>query len=78
MEELKGKAPESSSQSLSESRNMQVRDSVNGATEDNLSNTHKKSMSAPTVSTSSAKNYLNNSEISLPLFDENTVNPYST
>jgi hypothetical protein len=74
MEELKGKAPESSSQSFSESRNMHVRDSVTGATEDNLSNAHK-NVAAPTASTSSVDNYLNNSEISLPLFVENTVNP---
>jgi hypothetical protein len=75
MEELKGKAPESYSQSFSESRNTHVRDSVTRAIEDNLSNAHKKNVAAPTVSTSSVNNYLNNSEISLPLFDENTVNP---
>jgi hypothetical protein len=74
MEELKGKAPESSSQS-SESRNTHVRDSVTGAIGDNLSSAHKKNVAAPTVSTIPVNNYLNNSEISLQLFDEDTVNP---
>jgi hypothetical protein len=75
IEELKGKTPESSSQSLSDSRNTQVRDSVTVAVEDNLLRASKKPTNAPTVSTNSVNNYFNNSEISLPLFDENNVNP---
>jgi hypothetical protein len=78
MEALKRRFPENTSQSRSEFRNTNVQDSVTGTTganEDNLSNSRNNNVAAPTVSTISVNNYLNNSEISLPLFDENTVNP---
>jgi hypothetical protein len=82
--ELKRRIPESISQFCSESGNTNIQDSVTGTTEinkeepkynsTNPKEVNKKIETVPNVSTFSVNNYLNNTEFSLPLFDDNAVN----